>query len=197
MRRLNLIPEDVLARRRRGRLLRRNGALLSLWFLVLTLALLGARNWNRREVGALRQMEASVRSLEVEAERLEPLRAERARLEERTLRLAHLESRRPVTGLLALVAASLPARLQLESVTIAPATGTAAVARPGQAAYFGTPSATTLRLEMRGTGGGPDEVAALMRTLERCGRFRRVQLTRLDRPAQAGGKLRFEMRCEL
>jgi len=200
MRNMNLIPEDVLARRRRARLLRRSIAALGAWGALLGVGVLGLARQLQDERATAARIQEQVQACRADASRLESLRRQRELLADRWRVVQQLEARRPVTGLVTLVAARLPPRLRLEQLYIVPAAPLASQGQPGQTGYFAMPSATAagMQVELRGTALGPDDVAELLRALETCGRFRSVRLARVDRaPEGEDPGLRFEMRCEM
>jgi len=138
-----------------------------------------------------------VDSLRVASQAVETLRTEHEAKRERLAAVQRLEAQRPITGIVAFLTPLLPRGLRLESLVVEPALVTA-TATPGSASYFTGGTAAALAVHLRGTARGAAEVAELLRSLETCGRFRRAQLLRVDRPPGAdGGQLRFEMQCEL
>ena len=197
MRRLDLIPAEVLLLRRRRALLRQGSGGLVLWAAFWVVVLVGLHSWQSAERGAVRTWEARVDSLRVASRAVEALRSEHDAKRQRLAAVQRLEGQRPVTGVVAFVTPLLPRGLRLESLVVEPSLVTAATAAPGSASYFAA-GAPVLGVQLRGTARGAAEVAELLRKLETCGRFRRAQLLRVDRPPGAqGGQLRFEMHCEL
>lgn len=198
MRRLDLIPAEVMLLRRRRALLRRGGSGLALWAAFWMLVMVGLHSWQRAERGAVRTWETRVDSLRVASSAVEALRSEHDAKRQRLAAVQRLEAQRPVTGIVAFVTPLLPRGLRLESLAVEPSLLNATTATPGSASYFAAGTAPVLRVQLRGTARGAAEVAELLRKLETCGRFKRAQLLRVDRPPGAeGGQLRFEMHCEL
>lgn len=198
MRRLNLVPEDVLARRRRGALLRRGA-----WQLVALAAALGAalgavHRWQEGQRAALAALERRALRVAAASTALDSLGTV---ADGRAARLGALEAlagRRPVTGLVTLLASELPAGVRLESLVIESAAALRAGVTPGQSGYFGSGAGAATQIVLRGTARNADDVASLLRNLEATARFRLVQLARLDRPAAGESTLLgFEVRCEV
>lgn len=197
MRRLNLVPAEILAARRRQALVRRSGAVLVAWGCALGLGFAVLGSWQRSAHHVSARLEEELQETRARGARVDSLLAARRVLLERVAMAQRLEGHRPVTGVVTLLAELLPAQLRLESLQIEPALRGQGITTPGSAAYFESGD-TTLRLQLRGAARSPDEVAALLRSLQACERFRRVQLTRLDRPASSeSGTMTFEMVCEL
>ncbi len=198
MRRLDLIPPEVMQLRRRRVLYRRAGGGLGLWAAFWILVLVGLQSWQSAERGAVRAWEARVDSLQIASRAVVALQGEHDAKRQRLAAVQRLEAQRPVTGIVSFVTPLLPRGLKLESLVVEPTILTATTAAPGSASYFAAGAPAVLGVQLRGTARGAAEVAELLRKLETCGRFRRAQLLRVDRPPGAeGGQLRFEMHCEL
>jgi hypothetical protein len=100
-----------------------------------------------------------------------------------------------------LLSRQLPGALRLDDLSIRPGAMRREAASPGSAGYFdggaAGAAAAGLLVELRGNAATSDDVAALLRALAECGRFRTVRLTRVDRGEAEASGLRFEMVCEL